>query len=381
MPPFRPATARKPRSIAFAASMLFLGKCGPSGCEPVITPPSPAPVVAPAPALPVAAPAPALPVAAPAPAPPAASLDVAAFIVGGGPIPPSSEAEPSGNFRTICTASHLAYDDPIVKPGQAGGSHLHLFFGNATTDASSTYESLRAAGNSSCQGGPANRSAYWVPALHNASGDVLVPDYITVYYKGNGPTASAISRISAPPAGLKMIAGYDMAAPTATSRFHWMCENGQGLGGTIPSCPSGVRVGAVLEFPSCWDGRNLDSPDHRSHMAYLTWAGGNGAHCPDTHPVMLPQYTMGVWYGQTEGTTGWYLSSDRSMGAAAAPGSTFHGDWFGAWDPAVQTTWTTKCINEMRNCINGQLGDGSMLAGDWTRYQGPSVVAEPVRPV
>jgi hypothetical protein len=47
----------------------------------------------------------------------------------------------------------------------------------------------------------------------------------------------------------------------------------------------------------------------------------------------------------------------------------------------VQATWTTKCINEMRNCINGQLGDGSMLAGDWVRYQGPSVVAAPVRPV
>jgi hypothetical protein len=226
-----------------------------------------------------------------------------------------------------------------------------------------------------------NRSAYWVPALLDASGNVRMPDYMTVYYKGNGPSAAAIARISAPPAGLKMIAGHDMAAPEAASRFQWACENGAGVGATIPSCPSGVRVGVVLEFPSCWDGRNLDSPDHRSHMAYLSWAGGTGAHCPDTHPVMLPQYTMGIWYGQTDGTSGWHLSSDQAMGASAAPGSTFHGDWFGAWDPTVQATWTTACITELRNCINGEIGDGSMLAGDWVRYQGPVLAAAPVRPV
>ena len=27
-------------------------------------------------------------------------------------------------------------------------------------------------------------------------------------------------------------------------------------------------VGHVRQFPQCWDGVNLDSPDHKSHMAY-----------------------------------------------------------------------------------------------------------------
>lgn len=40
---------------------------------------------------------------------------------------------------------------------------------------------------------------------------------------------------------------------------------------------------------SCWDGTNLDSPDHKSHVAYSgTGASGGGA-CPSTHPVKLPQ--------------------------------------------------------------------------------------------
>lgn len=49
-------------------------------------------------------------------------------------------------------------------------------------------------------------------------------------------------------------------------------------------CPDGIR--AELAFPSCWDGENLDSDDHQSHVAYpsLVITGD----CPDTHPVRLP---------------------------------------------------------------------------------------------
>lgn len=31
-------------------------------------------------------------------------------------------------------------------------------------------------------------------------------------------------------------------------------------------CPVGIMVNQ--RFPTCWDGVNLDSPDHMSHMAY-----------------------------------------------------------------------------------------------------------------
>ena len=31
-------------------------------------------------------------------------------------------------------------------------------------------------------------------------------------------------------------------------------------------CPGGIR--ATVIFPSCWDGVNLDSPNHQSHVAY-----------------------------------------------------------------------------------------------------------------
>src|SRR5690348_12510654 len=35
-----------------------------------------------------------------------------------------------GAFRTMCNPSHMAFNDPIVYPGQPNRSHLHTFFGN-----------------------------------------------------------------------------------------------------------------------------------------------------------------------------------------------------------------------------------------------------------
>jgi Domain of unknown function (DUF1996) len=42
--------------------------------------------------------------------------------------------------------------------------------------------------------------------------------------------------------------------------------------------------------PSCWDGKNLDSPDHMSHMSYPA-NGTFESHgpCPASHPVKVPQ--------------------------------------------------------------------------------------------
>src|SRR5215216_5502680 len=52
------------------------------------------------------------------------------------------EVEDLGVFSTLCRYSHSAPDDPIVHPGMPGMSHLHDFFGNVTTNADSTYDSL-----------------------------------------------------------------------------------------------------------------------------------------------------------------------------------------------------------------------------------------------
>jgi hypothetical protein len=54
------------------------------------------------------------------------------------------------------------------------------------------------------------------------------------------------------------------------------------------------------QLDSCWDGKNLDSPDHKSHVAYpvagaQTFTGNSvGGACPSTHPVKIPQIMLEV---------------------------------------------------------------------------------------
>jgi hypothetical protein len=46
------------------------------------------------------------------------------------------------------------------------------------------------------------------------------------------------------------------------------------------NCPDGLR--SQVFFPSCWDGKNLDSPDHQSHVAYPASGAYNDGPCPST---------------------------------------------------------------------------------------------------
>ncbi|MFD0591915.1 DUF1996 domain-containing protein [Catellatospora coxensis] len=70
-------------------------------------------------------------------------------------------------FNATCTYSHSVKDDPIVFPGLPGASHMHSFFGNRSTNAGSTLDSLRANTTTTCTPAPADLSAYWVPTLYD----------------------------------------------------------------------------------------------------------------------------------------------------------------------------------------------------------------------
>jgi hypothetical protein len=311
-------------------------------------------------------------------APIASNFDVNSYLTTGGVVPASTEGEPSGAFRTLCQFSHLAYDDPIVYPGQPGKSHLHMFFGNASANADSTYASLRASGDGTCQGGPINRTGYWAPAMLNAEGKVVVPDFLTVYYKGEYEDADGIRAIVTIPVGLRMIAGYNMVTGSPDTHFDWYCETNQIKQQTIPHCATGERVGILLRFPECWDGVNLDSADHRSHLAYISYDTGVAA-CPADHPVHIAEVSLAAWWTHDGNSENWSVSSDHMVGMIHANGSTFHSDWFGAWDPEIQNRWFNECIHALRGCIDGELGDGSQLV-QVTPYAGPMLLDPPPLP-
>ncbi len=254
-------------------------------------------------------------------------------------------------FRMFCSFSHLAHHDPIVDPGNEHFMHLHMFFGNTAVDQDSTYQSLRATGDSTCDGGRLNRTAYWMPAVFDGADDVVVPSGFELYYKAEN--ADDPRGIIAKPNGLRMIAG----APD-TRVFRWTCGGISST--TIPDCPTGSRLTVSVRFPYCWDGRNLDSRDHRSHMAYGT--NNTWGPCPASHPVHLPELTEFAHFDDVADTSNWHLSSDRMDPARPEPnGSTMHADWFGAWDDRTQERWVDNCLKGLRNASNGNLCDGTQL--------------------
>jgi hypothetical protein len=86
-----------------------------------------------------------------------------------------------------CEFSHMNFDDPIVFPGVRNATHLHTFFGNTATNFASNRDSILNSGNSTCRGGIANRSAYWVPSLIDTrTGAPVRPHEIVFYYAHGG---------------------------------------------------------------------------------------------------------------------------------------------------------------------------------------------------
>ena len=266
-----------------------------------------------------------------------------------------------GAFRLQCQASHVANDDPIVYPGQPGRSHLHTFFGNTTTDAYSTNASLVAKGNSTCNGGTINRTGYWAPSMINmTTKQVVMPAYADFYYKtGYGGVKPA--DVKPYPAGLRMIAGDPMNRRVGTGQpYRYICHNTLSATGglieaqTFVSCPVGDYMSMEVFFPQCWDGKNLDSPDHKSHMAY---PAGNG--CPQSHPVALPEYSMHIHYLVTAAGVErqWKLSSDDPAGVS---GTSAHADWENGWNPARMATWVRECLNKAMTC-HSHLLDGQTV--------------------
>jgi hypothetical protein len=268
---------------------------------------------------------------------------------------PVSSPDGVGAFRTVCKYSHMAFDDPIVYPGQAGRSHLHMFFGNKGANANSTAESLANSGRSTCLGGIANRSAYWTPALIDTrTGTPLAPHTGVWYYK-TGYGGINFRDIRPMPRGLRMLAG-NMNASSREQASHqgWDCSATSIPNlKTIPtSCPPGERISFTIHFPQCWDGVNLDSADHRSHMAYAE----NG--CPTSHPVALPQITLNVYFDIADPTVYPHLRLSSDMYDTSIRGGwSLHADWFDGWNQSIKEQFVRNCPGKPADCHAHLLGD------------------------
>ena len=265
------------------------------------------------------------------------ALFIAIVVASGMPIGGPSVAllQPTSQriFVADCSYDHRLSDDPIVRPAQPGASHSHDFFGNKSTDAFSTYASLRAS-TATCSR-LADRSAYWVPTLYSA-GMAVRPLGMSAYYTTRGKWPSTIVAF---PEGLRIVAGNSVATqPQATMITLWTCGNNVATESSqVPTCPAGTPLFVHVRFPDCWNGTHLDWADHKSHMAYSM----RGV-CPAGYPVALPGLQINVSYPVRGGSA----ISLASGGAYSA-----HGDFFNAWDQAVLTYLVRQCLNLGNRCV------------------------------
>lgn len=105
------------------------------------------------------------------------------------------------------------------------------------------------------------------------------------------------------------------------------------------NCPDGIRQ--QIFFPSCWNGVDLDSLDHKSHMAYPSRY--DSGFCPPTHPKRFISIFYEIIWNTPDFADMWYDGSQPfvlSNGDNTGYGN--HGDFVNGWDvPTLQ-----RAVNE-----------------------------------
>jgi hypothetical protein len=217
-------------------------------------------------------------------------------------------------FALACGFSHRNNDDSIVFPGQPGRSHNHTYIGNRSVDASTTPQSLLAK-TTTCES-ESDSSAYWFPTLYVGT-EAVHPLTAVVYY-----VKRTVEDVSPPPAGLKMVAGNaDARARQPKGTVAWSCG---GVGGrprffSVRACAHDQLLQLQVNFPNCWNGHALDSPDHKRHLRYAS-----GGRCPASHPTALPTIALILLYPP--------LPADAKVSSGRFG---MHADFMNGWDQAA----------------------------------------------
>ncbi|WAZ26273.1 DUF1996 domain-containing protein [Streptomyces cinnabarinus] len=240
-------------------------------------------------------------------------------------------------FQANCAVTHTAPDDPIVYPNQPGSSHDHTFMGNTSTDARSTTASLYG-GTTTCKA-PGDSSAYWMPSLYKGNRKVLPTGPQVIYYKTGVTDYTSVRPF---PKGLRFVVGSPMQS-AEEFRDHrgwvegWECGDSYRNVDFPQNCPTGTQLNIRMQSPSCWDGRYLDTPDHKSHLAYpVVKPGTNNNVCPASHPVALPMVEFKMAFP---------VDGDMSqVRLASGRGYSFHYDFFNAWHEPTLKALVDHCV-------------------------------------
>ena len=226
------------------------------------------------------------------------------------PAPRAGRNASRGTFTSQCgrnaDGSHRNSDNFITSPGITNAAHhVHDYVGNLSTDGNSTNESLAAAGTT-CRLG--DKSTYFWPVIRDITtegtdadqpgggadgnlGKIITPSAVSIQYRGN-----AQAKVVPMPRFLRIVTG-DAKTITngpANSRAHWTCSGTTNRFSATQYvlCPRGQLVQRVHDFAGCWNGTDLDSANHRTHVAFADSTTGA---CPEGFKA-IPQLRITLSY-------------------------------------------------------------------------------------
>jgi hypothetical protein len=215
-----------------------------------------------------------------------------------------------GTFTSQCgrnaDGAHRNSDNFITSPGVTNAAHhMHDYVGNTSTDGNSTDESLAAA-RTTCRFG--DKSTYFWPVIRDITtegddadqpgggadgnlGKIITPSAVSIQFRGN-----AQAEVVPMPRFLRIVTG-DAKTVTngpANSRAHWTCSGTTNRFSATQYvvCPSGQLVQRVHDFAGCWNGTDLDSANHRTHVAFADSTSGA---CPEGFKA-IPQLRITLSY-------------------------------------------------------------------------------------
>ncbi|MZE78322.1 DUF1996 domain-containing protein [Streptomyces xinghaiensis] len=274
-----------------------------------------------------------------------------------------------GTFTSTCGVNENKLyntDNIIVAPGVSNGAHhTHDYIGNQANDAFADDQDF-AGGETTCEN-PGDKSSYYWPVLRlqdgtdefdadqqggGAEGNVgriLTAKEATLEFVGNPR-----GKVVAMPKFLRIITGDAKAFTngTANANASWSCtgfEDRQ-LTDKYPLCPEGSDVVRTSTFQSCWDGRNTDSANHRSHVAFADPGTGS---CPSGFKA-IPQLVQRLVYDvdapslDDNGRSSPFFAVDGFPEQLHKP-VTDHGDFVNVFDEDLMNTMV-QCINTGRSC-------------------------------
>ncbi|MFS8097606.1 DUF1996 domain-containing protein [Lentzea alba] len=108
--------------------------------------------------------------------------------------------------------------------------------------------------------------------LPGNDGEIQRPEVVDLTFRG-----SPVGKVVAMPKFLRVLYGDAKVSTNGTknARDSWTCTGFEDkvLINKYPICPQGSKVKRIHDFPSCWDGKNIDSKNHRDHIVF---PDGNG---------------------------------------------------------------------------------------------------------